>query len=112
MPIDALVAPAGHETHARAAGQPRMGIGHEGGAAFLAVDHEPDPVGMGVKPVQHREITLARHAERVRHALGQQAFDQQMASDPVRHGFVLLPTPSAAPTLSSSTSAAPKKVAA
>jgi AcrR family transcriptional regulator len=75
--------PARHETHARPAGELAVRLGHEGGAALLAADHESDPPGMGMKAVQHRQVALARHAEGVRHALGDQAFDKQVAGDAV-----------------------------
>ena len=58
-----------------------MRFGHEGGAAFLAADHEPDALALGVKAVQHRQVALPRHAKDVADALGQQAIDKEVAGD-------------------------------
>ncbi len=56
-----------------------MRLGHERRAAFLAVDDEADLFAVSVKAVEHGQVALARHAEHERHALRDQAFDDQMA---------------------------------
>ena len=67
---------ARHKTDAGAVAEFAVRLGHVGRAAFLPVDDELDFVGVKVKTVQHREVTFARHAKSVGHALGDQAFDQ------------------------------------
>jgi hypothetical protein len=62
-PMAALVAP---------------GLRHEGRAAFLPVDDEPDPVAVGVEAVEHGQIALARNPEGQLHTLRHQAFDDEM----------------------------------
>ena len=92
-----------------------MGIGHEGRPTLLAVDDETDAISVPVKTIQHREVTFAGHTKGMRNALGDQAFDQQVAANSrcgIAHASVLRPTPNAAPTLSNRINAAPKKVAA
>ena len=67
---------AGHETNARLAGHLAVGIGHDGGAAFLAADHQIDArrVDHGVK---HGEVAFPRHAEGTVDPVGNQRFDQE-----------------------------------
>ena len=55
-------------------------LGHEGCTALLPVDDKFDIVFVGMKTVQHRQKTLTRNAKSVRHALCDQAFNQQVAS--------------------------------
>ena len=66
MDADRGVAGAGaarHQQHAGLAGQLAVGLGHKGGAAFLAAGHEADLGGVEQR-VEHFEIALAGDAER------------------------------------------------
>ena len=78
--------PTCHKTDARATGELALGFGHEGRAPFLPVGDETDAFGVGVKAVEHGQITFARHSKSVGHALGDQAFNEQVASGFVCHG--------------------------
>ena len=80
-PIEALVAPgaARDEADARPAGELAVGVGHEGGAAFLAVDDQADAARV-VQRVEHREVALAGNAERVVDAVDQQLVDENAAA--------------------------------
>src|SRR5207248_8109428 len=60
---------ARHEEHARLAGELAVGLRHVRGAAFLAADDELDLLAQVVQPVEHRQVTLARHAEGDAHTL-------------------------------------------
>jgi len=80
-----------------------MRFGHEGGPAFLPVDHEADAIGMAVKTVEYRQVTFTGHPENMGHPLFDEAFDQQVAGQTVWGQFsihpcislVRRPTPSA-----------------
>ena len=56
-----------------------MGVGHHGGAAFLAADGDLD-VGV-VQAVQHRQIAFAGNAENVFDALGDELVDEDVAAE-------------------------------
>ena len=71
--------PSGDETHAWAARELAVRLGHEGRAPFLAVAHPRDAIGVGVKAVEHGQKAFAGHAKRVRDALFDQALHQTMA---------------------------------
>jgi hypothetical protein len=73
---------ARHETHAGAAGELALRFGHESRTALLPVGDETDTLGMRVKAVEHGKVTFARDTEGMGHALGDEAFDEQVASDP------------------------------
>ena len=73
--------PARHKTHTGAVGQLAMRLGHVGRATLLPVDDELDLVAVQVKAVQHRQVTFTWYPEHVADALGNQAFDQQVAAD-------------------------------
>ena len=77
--------PSGHETHARATGQLALSLGHEGRAALLPIGDEADAVALGVKTVEHGEVTLTRHAKGMCHPLSNQTFDKQVASNSCGH---------------------------
>jgi hypothetical protein len=81
--------PARHEADAGAAGQLALRLGHEGRAALLPVGHEADAVGVCMEAVEHGEVTFTRHAEGVGHALGNQAFNEQVSGELCGHGFIL-----------------------
>ena len=66
-----------------------MRLSHEGGAALLAADDELDGFAVLVEAVQHRQIAFARHAEGMGDALGQKAFDKNMAGDALGHGNIM-----------------------
>ena len=68
------------EGDAGPAGQLAERLGHVRRAAFLAADHEPQPIGDVVQRVEHGEITFARNAERMRRALREQARDEDFAT--------------------------------
>ena len=86
-PIAALVAPGPRVTKARPgpAGQLARGFGHERGAAFLPADDEADPVADVVERVQHRQETLAGHAERMGRTLCDEARDEELAAGARAH---------------------------
>ncbi len=73
--------PARHKAHAGAPGELALGFGHEGRAAFLAVGDKADAVGVGVKAVQHGEVTFTRNTEGVSHALLDQALHKKVTGD-------------------------------
>ena len=78
------------EADAGLAGHLAVGFGHDGGAAFLAADHQVDFRGV-VQRVQHGEEALARHGEGAPGAVRLQAVDQDFAAAApvvlrVRHG--------------------------
>ena len=54
---------AGHEQHARPAGELAVGFGHESRPALLPAGHEAD-FGRVIERVEHFEIALAGDAER------------------------------------------------
>ena len=80
------------EADAGLARQLAVGLGHERGAAFLAVDDEADV--RVVQRVQHVEIAFAGHAEGGVHAVDLERIDQDLAAAAggVRHGEVILIT--------------------
>jgi hypothetical protein len=47
----------------------------------LAAGHKRELIAVQVKAVQHRQIALTGHAERMGNALGQEAFNEQVASN-------------------------------
>ncbi len=67
------------EAYARPPRDARVRVGHEGGAAFLSVDDEADRIAVRMKAVEHREKAFAGHAERMRHALRDEARHEQVA---------------------------------
>jgi len=71
--------PARHKADAWTSAQLALGLGHEGGTAFLAAGHEADAVTVLVKAVEHGQIAFARHAETGLHALGDEGFDEGVA---------------------------------
>ena len=73
--------PARDEADARAAGQLAVGLGHEGGAAFVATGDEADAVAMLVEAVQRRQEALAGHPEHRVDALGDQGLHEGVAGE-------------------------------
>ena len=73
------------EADARLARHLAVGVGHEGGAALLAVDDEAD-VGV-VQRVEHVQIAFAGYAESGVDAVDLQGVDQDLAAGAgwVRH---------------------------
>jgi len=71
---------AGDHRDARPAGELAVGLGHVRRAAFMAADHEPDPIANIVHCVQHGKEALARDAEDVRYPLGEKIRDQDFAA--------------------------------
>jgi hypothetical protein len=69
---------AGDEADARLAGHFAVGVGHERGAAFLAVDDEAD-VGI-MQGVEHVQIAFAGYAESGVYAVDLQGIDQNLAA--------------------------------
>ncbi|MNK61983.1 hypothetical protein D3C87_811510 [compost metagenome] len=82
----------GHHADAGFAGQPAPGVGHHGGAAFLAADHGFDAAF--IKRIQHGEIAFARNAGNAGDAIGLQRFDDQLPAcsfhSGCSHGVVVL----------------------
>jgi hypothetical protein len=58
-----------------------LGFGHEGGPTLLAAGYESDLVTVQVKAIEHRQVTLSGHPESMGDALGQKAFNKQVASN-------------------------------
>ena len=91
MPGEALVAPGPRVTKADAgaAGGLADRLRHHRRAALLPADRERDLAI--VKGVERREVALARHAEHMLHAVGDQLVDQNLAARPGAvigaHGF-------------------------
>ena len=57
-----------------------VGAGHETGAAVLARDDQFNLVARAVERVEHRQIRLARHAERMLHAVDFELVDEDFAA--------------------------------
>ena len=66
---------------AGAASELALGLGHEGRPTLLAAGHESELIAVQVKAVQHRQITFSGHPESMGNALGQEAFNKQVASN-------------------------------
>jgi hypothetical protein len=56
-------------------------IGHEGRSTLLATSDEFNLTLILVKAIQHSQVAFAWHTKSVRHALGDQTFDQKMAAN-------------------------------
>ncbi len=69
------------ETDARATGQLALGLGHESRPTLLAAGHKGELIAVQVEAIEHRQIALTGHAERMGDALGQKAFNEQVASN-------------------------------
>src|SRR5205814_164971 len=65
-----------------APGDLRPGFGHVGGAAVLARDDQADSLARVVEGVEHREIALARNAERGIDAVDFQRIDENLRRGP------------------------------
>ena len=74
--------PAGDEQHPGLPGQLAVGLGHVRGAALLPADDEGEPVPQVVQAVEHRQVALARHAERHLHALRHKSVGEDPAAVP------------------------------
>ena len=70
--------PPRDKTNAWTAAQTPLRVCHISSAAFLAIDHKLDLVAVGVKSIQHSQITFSRHTKRVGDALFDQTLHQQM----------------------------------
>ena len=78
---------ARHEGDAGTARELAVRLRHVGGTAFLPAHDERQPVADVVERVEHREIALARHRERVRRALREEVGDEDFAAGAGRgHG--------------------------
>jgi hypothetical protein len=71
--------PARHQQNPGPAGELAVGLGHEGGAAFLAAGDKPD-LRRVVERVEHFEIALAGDAEGHLRAMRAQRRDHQLAA--------------------------------
>ena len=69
------------ETDTWAARQLALGLGHESRPTLLPADHKADRVAVQMKAIQHRQIAFAGDAKRMGNALGQKAFNEQVASN-------------------------------
>ena len=82
MNADGCIAGAGstgHHAHAGPPGQAGIGLGHIGGAPFLAADMEGEAVSRLANRVKHAEITLAGYAVSPIDAIGRQTVDNHLA---------------------------------
>jgi hypothetical protein len=81
--MDALVAPGPRVTKQMpwTPCELALGLGHEGCATLLSAGHKLDAVAVQVKTIQHRQITFSGHAKSMGDALGQKAFNEQVASN-------------------------------
>ena len=66
---------------ARAASQLALSLGHEGRPTLLAAGHKSELIAVQVKAIEHRQVTLTGHPESMGNALGQEAFNKQVASN-------------------------------
>ena len=71
--------PPRDHANAWAAGELAVGLGHEGGATFLAANDKFDLPLTGMHAVEHGQIAFARHAKGVGHALSDQAVNKKVA---------------------------------
>jgi hypothetical protein len=82
------------ESDAGLAGQLAVGLGHVGGAAFLAADDVADRVALGIERVQRSQVAFARHAEDGVGAMDAELIDQDLRAAATRmcggHAFPLL----------------------
>jgi hypothetical protein len=69
------------ETDAGAARQFALGLGHESRPTLLSAGHKSELIAVQVKAIEHRQITLTGHPESMGDALGQEAFNKQVASN-------------------------------
>ena len=58
-----------------------MGFGHERSTAFLSASHKLDAVSVQVKAIEHSQIAFTGHTKSMGNALGQEAFNEQVASN-------------------------------
>jgi hypothetical protein len=58
-----------------------LGFGHESCATLLSAGHKLDAVAVQVEAIEHRQITFTGHAKSMGDALGQKAFNKQVASN-------------------------------
>ena len=72
---------AGHKTNAWTTRELPLSLGHEGRATFLSAGHKLDGLAVQMKAIQHRQITFTGHAKSMGNALGQEAFNEQVASN-------------------------------
>ena len=73
--------PTCHKTHAWAASQFAVSLGHERGPTLLTAGDESQTITVTVQAVEHGQVTLARNTKGMGDALGQEAFDKEVASD-------------------------------
>jgi hypothetical protein len=68
-------------------------IGHEGRPTLLATSDELDAVAVQMKTVEHGQVAFARYAKRMGNALGQEAFDKQVAGKWCSHAGIVQSLP-------------------
>jgi hypothetical protein len=71
----------GDKTNAWTPREFALRFGHEGGPALLAANDKLDLLSVQVKAVQRSQVTFTRNTERMGNALGQKAFNKQVASN-------------------------------
>ena len=81
------------KAHPRSAGQAALGFGHEGRPTLLAASDELDAVAVQMKTVEHGQVAFAWHAKRMGNALGQEAFDKQVAGKWCSHAGIVQSLP-------------------
>jgi hypothetical protein len=72
---------SGHKANARSTGELALGLGHERSTTFLPASHKLNAVSVQVKAIEHSQITFTGHAKSMGNALGQEAFNEQVASN-------------------------------
>jgi hypothetical protein len=58
-----------------------LGLSHEGSTALLTAGHKRELVAVQVKAIEYGQVTLTRHPESMGDALGQKAFNKQVAGN-------------------------------
>ena len=71
----------GHKADPGSARQSPLCIGHEGRSTLLATGDKTDLVTVTMKTVQYCQIALAWNPKCMGHALGQKAFNKQVAGN-------------------------------
>jgi hypothetical protein len=57
-----------------------MRVGHIRGTAFLSAGDKLNTLRVGMKAIEHRQITFARYTKGMRNALRDETIDKQVAS--------------------------------
>ena len=71
----------GHKANARSPCEFALRLGHESRPPLLPTGHKLNAVAVQVKAIQHRQITFTGNAKSMGNALGQEAFNEQVAGN-------------------------------